>query len=123
MDFRKLLRDTRFKGEIDYLIPLFKNAGIENMEQVQNLPVLLRGIRRVDPYILVEELNNAHDRQLVTVMENKKEMTVNQKVEKPKSRSVSKPSTKPVLEDPISEEVGVIEINDVTEVASNKEEV
>ena len=123
MDFRKLLRDTRFKGEIDYLIPLFKNAGIENMEQVQNLPVLLRGIRRVDPYILVEELNNAHDRQLVTVMENKKEMTVNQKVEKPKSRSVSKPPTKPVLENPISEEVGIIEINDVTEVTSNKEEV
>lgn len=123
MDFRKLLRDTRFKGEIDYLIPLFKNAGIENMEHVQNLPVLLRGIRRVDPYILVEELNNAHDRQLVTVMENKKEMTVNQKVEKPKSRSVSKPPTKPVLENPISEEVGIIEINDVTEVTSNKEEV
>lgn len=76
MDFRKVLRKTKYKDKIDYIMVFFENAGINDFESLQNAPVCIGHLPKIDIYDLVREINEAlFDEESVVVMEKPLQQT------------------------------------------------
>ena len=59
MDFRKVLRKTKYKDKIDFIMRFFENAGIDNYDALQNAPGSIGHLPNIDIYDLVKAINDA----------------------------------------------------------------
>lgn len=59
MDFRRVLRRTKYRDKINCLIKMFENAGIVDDETLQQAPILLGHVCGCDIYDLVRTINEA----------------------------------------------------------------
>jgi len=56
MDFRKLLRKTKYKNHIDCIVKFFVNGGIVDLKTLQSAPATLGHVCGCDIYDVVNEI-------------------------------------------------------------------